>query len=77
MSGALALIAGFVGFTLLVYAVKGSTDTAWDGKIAPGPVIGQLLKGDWPYGNYHIVGSGRIAPGSTGGEKKRGSGQPV
>lgn len=50
MSAALGLAAGFVGFAFLVYAAKGSAGTQWSGKIAPGPIIAQLLLGNWPYG---------------------------
>lgn len=49
MNATLGIIGGFVGFALLIYAAKGTAGTQWQGQIAPGPVIGSLLKGDWPY----------------------------
>lgn len=50
MNGALGISALFAGFAFLVYAAKGSHGTQWDGSIAPGPVLGQLFLGRWPYG---------------------------
>lgn len=50
MNGALGIGALFAGFVFLVYAAKGSAGTQWQGSIAPGPVLGQLFLGRWPYG---------------------------
>jgi hypothetical protein len=49
VNGALGIVSLFVAFACLVYAAKGSSGTQWDGKIAPGPVLGSLLVGKWPY----------------------------
>ena len=59
MTGAIALLAAWVGFACLAYAAKGEGGTTYgkggakggkNGKIAPGPIIGNMLKGTWPYG---------------------------
>lgn len=64
MSGALGLFAAFAGFCCLIYAAKGSQGTQWDGQIAPGPVMKQLLLGNWPY-DAIIVNPPGMAPGKT------------